>query len=117
MLPQALLEPLRSALAQDINNPAIQAELRRQTDYAASRMLGIDVTNQFVKPYWDSIYNDSMRSVMDFVGIAESDPPHSIDEAADMLKEQAAETVDSLADALRKRLAKKSIKTSTDVKE
>lgn len=105
---QALLEPLRRALEQDINNPAVQAELRRQTDYAASRVLGIDVTNQFVKPYWDNVYNETMASVRDFVGIAESNPPDSVNEAAGLLKERANGTVDSLADALRKRLASKS---------
>lgn len=100
---QALLNPLISAIQQDLSDPAIAAQIKRQADNAASQLLGIDVNSPFIKPTWDRIYNQSVNEVKAFVGIAEEDP----DEAAGLIKETANNAADSFAAALKKRIEKK----------
>lgn len=94
---------LEEAVKQDLANPAIRAQLRRNLEHQASLRLGIDVRGPLVKSYWDKWYDAAEREALDFIGVAETDP----DEAGKFIKEQAGEKVDTFVSALKHRLANK----------
>lgn len=94
---------LEEAVKQDLANPAIRAQLRRNLEHQASMRLGIDVRGPLVKSYWDKWYNAAEREALGFIGVAETDP----DETGKFIKEQAVEKVDTFVSALKHRLADK----------
>lgn len=99
---------LMTAIASDLSDPATQAQLRRNIDATASRVLGIDVRSTMIRPFWDRIVdqasNEMKAQAVDFAGLAISDPPQSVDAAAEVVREAVNEKVNSMADLLKKKL-------------
>lgn len=106
-----LSDELVGAIAADIADPANRAQLRRNVDAMASRALGIDVTSPLISKFWGRIVEKAEEEIMaaavPFVQIAVSDPPQSVDVAAEVLKESASTKIDSMAEKLKQKLKEK----------
>ena len=104
-----LADQVIEAIVADAANPDIRANIQNQLDQIASRVIGRDVNSPLIKPFWNNICETAVRyieeQVTDFISVAVSDPPDSVDGAASFVKEEVNTKVDSIADRLKKKLA------------
>lgn len=111
---QDMADEFIGAVAQDLSDPAIQAQLRREIDSMASRILGVDVRhNPIAARIWNEVVKNAkgeMDGVIQFAGLAISSPPDSVDTAASVLKDGINEKIGGLADVLKKKLEEKNTK-------
>lgn len=112
-----IVDDVVTAATEDLADPDVRSSLKQQLDKKASRMLGIDVNMPLVRPFWEKFTGGMYDQLLSFAGVAVSDPPESVDVAAEYVKEKAATTyektnvkVDSIADQLKQRLAEKKAK-------
>lgn len=104
-----LADQVIEAIIADAANPDIRASIQNQLDRFASGLIGRDVNSPLIKPFWNNICENAVQyieeQVTDFMGVAISDPPDSVDGAASLVKEEVNTKVDSIADRLKKKLA------------
>lgn len=112
-----IVDDVVMAATKDLTDPDVRSSLKQQLDKKASSLLGIDVNMPLVRPFWEKFTNGTYEQLLAFAGVAVSDPPESVDVAAEYVKEKAATTyentnvkVDSIADQLKRRLAEKKAK-------
>ena len=81
-----LADQVIEAIVADAANPDIRANIQNQLDQIASRVIGRDVNSPLIKPFWNNICETAVRyieeQVTDFMSVAVSDTPDSVDGAA-----------------------------------
>lgn len=99
-----IAEEVISAAAKDLANPEVQAAVRYQLDRMGTKLIGVDVNMPIVRPFWDRIISGVQEQAMSFMSVAVSDPPDSVDIAANLIKEETSGKVDDYASKLKQRL-------------
>lgn len=110
LLEEMLLEfidEFKKAAAHDLSDPNTIGYLKDEFDTMVSNLLGINVRNPFISSYYNSFIESIFSDVVSVLGITISNPPISIDETKEFIKEEVNNKVDSFAERLKKRLDNK----------
>lgn len=108
---EAFGNELIEAAVSDLSRPETIAAIKDRAIVLASALVGRNLNNAFTRPFieaWIDQKIDAYRDTfMKHVGLALSDPPVSVDIAADVVKEEMGTKVDAFAEKLKARLAEK----------
>jgi hypothetical protein len=102
------VDECKKAAVHDLSNPDTIAYLKDEFDTMISKLLGINVRNPFISSYYNSFVESIFSTVVEVLGVTVSNPPESIDDTKDFIKEEVNNKVDSFAERLKKRLDTKS---------
>ena len=53
------------AAINDFHDPSFVQQLRREVDFYASRVLGVDLTNPIIRPFWDKYLNKGIENLVE----------------------------------------------------
>jgi hypothetical protein len=109
-----LADQFVEAAIMDFSDEETRELVNTVVDQRVSKLLGINVNTPFIKPFYSKGKEFVVGNALDFVGLAASSPPESVDAARDVLKENLDEAhaktntkIDSLSEKLKQKLAQK----------
>lgn len=101
------------ALVTDISHPKFRSTIRDIVRNRVSSATGFNLNSAFLRPRFDSFYDDIEEYVLQNIGIVMSNPPESIDASAEVMKEVVTEKIDSFADRIKAKMKSKEVKDAT----
>lgn len=101
------------ALMTDISHPKFRSTIKDIVRNRVSSATGFNLNSAFLRPRFDSFYDDIEEYVLQNIGIVMSNPPESIDASAEVMKEVVTEKIDSFADRIKAKMKSKEVKDAT----